>query len=417
MLRTLAILFLTSAMMAQTAPATAPKKPAAKTPATTASKPATPKTEGALSDDSPVLFVPGLCNIPATADVPAAPVTPKPGAPPQAKCMRQVTKRQFEALIRGLGPRAANADKAKIADFYAHALAIENEVRKINLEKKDPDLHELLWMARIGALGDALHRHLQAQFENMPDSEIQAFYDQHKNDFEEATIQRVVIPKPAKPAAAVTTPPAKPGEKPAEATPETPSTAKANDQQAYADKVVAMKATAEKMLERAKAGEDMAKLQQEAFTAAGMTGKPPDMEPVAIHHNMLPPAHDQKVFALQGGQYTDLIEEPNAYMFYKVVSRREVPLAEVKNEIKQNLATEKEDAAANQFFSASQPVLNPAYFPPPKPEPAGAGKPEGEQPQAEQPEQPQAEQPQAPAPKPEQPSEPPKQEQSSQPPK
>jgi hypothetical protein len=335
--------------------------------------------------------------------------------------MRAVTKGEFEAMIRGLGPRAAAADKAKIAEFYAHALAIENQARKINLEKTDPDLAELLWMARIGALGDALHRHLQKQFENVPDSEVQAFYDQHKADFEEATIQRVVIPKPPKPAAAVTTPPAKPGEKPAEAAPESPSNAKANDQQAYTEKLAALKTTAEKMLERAKAGEDLAKLQQEAFTAAGMQGKPPDMEPVAIHHNMLPPAHDQKVFALQAGQYTDLIEEPNAYMFYKVVSRRTIPLAEVKEEIKQNLATENEDRIADQFFSESKPILVPGYFAPQKPEkPAAGEKPEAqpESPQSEAaPEQPKAEQPQQPAPKQEQSSEPPKQEQPSAPPK
>jgi hypothetical protein len=397
MLRNLAILFLATAMMAQTAPpAASAKKPAARKPATTSS---TPAAAGTLTDDSPVLFVPGLCNLPATAPVPASPVVPKLKAPPQAKCMRQVTKRQFEALVKALGPRAQAADKAKIAEFYARALAIENQVRKLNLEQTDPDVREALWMARVGALGEILHHHFQKQFANVPDSDVQAYYDQHKSEFEEATIQRVVIPKPPQPAKTVTTPPAKPGE----TAPESPSAAKAATpaapDQAYADKLAAMKAGAEKMIERAKAGEDLGKLQKEAFTAAGIQGNPPDVEPVAVHHSMLPPAHDKKVFALAAGEYTALIEEPNAFMFYKVVSKRTVPLAEVKNEITQSLAGEKEDAVVNQIFGESQAVMNPDYFTPPKPEtpkPAPGAQPEA--PKAEQP----------PAPQPEAPSEPPK---------
>lgn len=416
MLRKLAILFLTSAMMAQTAPTAPAKKPAGQKPAT--SKAAAPKVETGLSDDSPVLFVPGLCNIPATAPVPATPIAPKPGAPPQAKCMRQVSKKQFEALVKGLGPRAANADPMKIAEFYARALVIENQVRKLNLEQTDPDLREELWMARTGALGQALHRHFEKQFSNIPDSEIQAYYDKHKTEFEEATIQRVVIPKPPQPAKTVTTP----GKD--EKAPESPSASKsattpATPEQPYAEKIAALKTTAEKMLERAKGGEDIAKLQKEAWTASALKGDAPDVEPVAIHHNMLPPAHDQKVFALQPGQFTELIEEPNAFMFYKVTAKRTIPVADAKNDIKQALANEREDALVNKIFSESQPVLNPAYFQPPKPE-QGA-KPEGaqpEQPKSEAtPEQPKAEQTQQPAPKQEQPSEPPKQEQSNQPPK
>ena len=406
MLRKLAILFLTSAMMAQTAPTTPAKKPAAKKPATTA--PSKPGAPGPLTDDTPVLWITGLCSIPATAAVPASPVPPKPGAPPEAKCMRQITKKQFETMSKVFPP---GTDKMEVAEVYAQALAIENHSRAVNVEA-DQEARDVLWLARIKKLADLMHEQFQKQFP-ISDADVQAYYDQHKADFDEVTVEGVIVPKPQQKAAAVTTP----GKD--EKAPESPSASKAATPAApeppYAEKLAASKAAAEKMIARAKAGEDLAKLQKEAFTTAGIQEAPPDIEPFTIRHSQLRPQQEatgKKIFALEPGQYTDLIEEPSAYTFYKLVSKRTLSAADVKNEIKQKLTAQKEQAAIDEMLSKSKPVVNPAYFPPPKP---GQGaNPEGAAPQAA-PEQPQA----APdQPKAEQPQQaPPKQEQSSEPPK
>lgn len=405
MLRKLAILFLTSAMMAQTAPTATAKKPAAKKPSTTPAKPGVP---GPVTDDTPVLWITGLCSIPATAAVPASPVAPKPGAPAEAKCMRQITKKQFETMSKVFPP---GTDKMEVAEVYAQALAIENHSRALNVEN-DQEARDVLWLARIKKLADLMHEHYQKEFA-VSDSDIQAYYDQHKADFDEVTVEGVIVPKPPQKAAAVTTP----GKD--EKAPESPSASKAAaaPEQPYAEKVAAVKAAAEKMIERAKAGEDLAKLQKEAFTTAGIQEAPPEIEPFTIRHSQLRPQQEatgKKIFALEPGQYTELIEEPNAFTFYKLVSKRTLSAADVKNEIKQKLTAQKEQAAIDEMLSKSKPVLNPAYFPAAKP----GAKPEGAAPQAapeQQPEQPQAapEQPKA-----EQPQQaPPKQEQSNEPPK
>jgi hypothetical protein len=416
MLRRLALLFLLGGIaLAQSAPApsAAPKKPRKSAPAAgqAAAQPA-----AQLGPDSPVMFVRGLCALRAV-NVPAKPVTAMPGTPPsQAGCVRAVTKAQFERMVEGLGARAANADKAQLAEYYARALVIDNEARKLKLDQ-DPAVAQAIWMGRIGALGDALHRHMQLQFGNLPDAEIAKYYDEHKQDFEEVTVRRVVIPKPPQ-----KTEEAKPEEKKAEAaaSPDSPSAAKAAapaaaPQVPYEQIAAARKTYADKVLARAKAGEDLDKLQKEAFTSAQIEAAAPDTNPVPLHRGQLPPAHDEKVFPLQPGQYSVMIEEPNAYLFYKVEKKRAVPMAEVATDIRRELVNRKEDAAIQAIFAKGEPSLNPAYFAQPRPQAPGAPEgaeqpapPEGAKPPAAA--EPQPQQPPAEAPKEPATAEPPKQE-------
>lgn len=395
--RRLAILFVaflvTALTAAQTgAPASAPATPkppdTKKRPATAGqAAPNAPSTNalsaggpGTVGPNTPVIFVSGLCALQG-ANVPAVAVPPRPGMP-AGTCMRAVTKSQFEMMVAGLGERAAQAEKTQLAEYYIRGLMIDNEARKLKLDQ-DPRTAEAIWMGRIAALGEALHRHFQKQFANIPEADVAAYYNGHKNEFEEVTIRRIVIPKPQQKAAVV-----KPEDKKADAAPDSPSAAKpaapAPAEVPYEQQLAARKTYSEKLLARAKAGEAFDKLQKDAFKVAGLESAAPDTEAVAIHHGQIPPAHEVKVFALQPGQYTALIDEPAALVFYKVESRRSVPLNEVREDIKASLRNQKEDDAIKKVFLASKPNLNPAYFAPPKAaEETPEAKPDAAQPQSE----------------------------------
>gem|GEM_PF-5390319 len=405
--RRLAILFLallvtTFAATQTSAPAGASaKKPVTKKKAATAGQAANPgATSGAapagapgtVGPNTPVMFVSGLCALQG-ANVPAIAVPPRPGMPP-GTCMRGVTRSQFEMMVTGLGPQGAQAEKTQLAEYYIRGLLIENEARKLKLEQ-DPQVAEIIWMSRIAALSEALHRHLQKQFSNISEADVAAYYNAHKNEFDEATIRRIVIPKPQQKATVV-----KPGDaksdakgdaKTAAAAPDSPSAAKpaVAAEVPYSQQLAARKTYSDKLLERAKAGEAFDKLQKDAFVVAGLQMTAPDTEAVAIHREDLPPAHAEKVFALQAGQYTTLIEEPSAYIFYKLESRRTLPLADASAKIKTTLRNQKEDEAIQQVFRTGKPNLNPAYFAMPKGAAAEAtpDAPEAAQPQA-QPEEP-----------------------------
>jgi hypothetical protein len=379
---TLVLTFLTAATLAaQTAPAPT-KKPAKRPPAAAGTKATPSANAGALGPNTPVIFVGGLCGLPTG---PGAPALPVPGRPP-ADCVRAVTKSQFERMVETLGPRAQTAEKSQLAEYYLRALVIDNEARKLKLDQ-EPEAATAIWMGRVAALGEALHRRLQQQYANIPQAEVDAYYNSHKAEFEEATIRRIVIPKPQHKADV---------QKPAEkaATPDSPSAAKpaatpAAPEVPYEQQLAARKTYSEKLLERAKAGEPFDKLQKDAFTVANIPSAAPDTEAVPVHRGQLPPAHEEKVFALQGGQYSALIDEPSAYVFYKVESRRTVPLTEVANDVKTALRNQKEDDYVKKLFATSKPQLNPAYFAPPQSQ--GAEKPEAT-PQA-QPEAPKQEAP------------------------
>ncbi|MDP9266846.1 MAG: peptidyl-prolyl cis-trans isomerase [Acidobacteriota bacterium] len=368
------------------------------------SRAASSGTAGVVGPSTPVMFVSGLCALQG-ANVPALVVPPRPGTPP-GTCMRAVTKSQFEMLVAGLGPRAQQADKRQLAEYYVRGLLIDNEARKLKLEQ-DPQTAEAIWMGRIAALGEALHRHLQQRFANIPEADVIAYYNGHKNEFEEATIRRIVVPKPQQKAAVQAPPDKKPEATKAEdkattAAPDSPSAAKlgASPELPYDQQLAARKAYSEKLVERAKAGEAFDKLQKDAFTVAGLQSAAPDTEAVAIHRGQLPPAHEEKIFALQAGQYSALIDEPSAYVFYKLESRRAVPLTEVREDIRSALRNQKEDEAIKQVFSAGKPNLNPAYFAPSKPEVAEtpeAKSPEAK-PDAAEPARPEAPKPEAPKP-------------------
>jgi hypothetical protein len=441
----IAAALLPATLAAQIAPATPAKKPATSSPAKKAAAGTTPKAampSGPVGPNTPVMFVSGLCSIPTGPTAPVV-IVQRPGEPASA-CTRGVTKSQFESMVQALGPRAAQADKAQLAEYYVRALLIDNQTRKMKLDQ-DQKVAEAIWMGRVAALGEALHQHFQKQFANIPQNEVQAYYNAHKAEFEEATIRRIVVPKPQQKANVVKPTDAKPADTKPEAqkpgAPDTPSAAKPATTPAevpYEQQVTARKAYTEKLLERAKAGEPFDKLQKEAFAAANIQSAAPETEAVPIRRGQIPPAHDEKVFALQPGQYTPIIDEPAAYVFYKVESRRTVPLADVSEDIKAAIRNQKEDDIIKQVFTAGKPVLNPQYFAPPS-RPRSGAAPEGaeEQPSAPQPQQqpeggkqqeaappsapsqaqPPAATPNQPAAQPQTPPEPPKQESSGEAPK
>ena len=75
----------------------------------------------------------------------------------------------------------------------------------------------------------------------------------------------------------------------------------------------------------------------------------------------LPPEH-AVVFDLKPGELSAVIEDSGGYFFYKVVSKQEVPLASVKDEIRQTITGQRMRDEQLKFQNASMPTLNEKYF-------------------------------------------------------
>src|SRR4030095_5725184 len=196
---------------------------------------------------------------------------------------------------------------------------------------------------RMQALAEQLSKNLVDEANKIPDGDVEKFYKDNPEAFDEAEVLRVCVPgvKPATPS--------KDGKA------ATDAEQKANE--------ASMKKEADTLHARAAAGEDFDALQKAAFTAGGLTATPPSAKLGKIRRTGLPPEH-AVVFDLKAGEISAVIPDTGGYFIYKMIGKQQVPLDSVKEEIHNTLLGQKMKDAQQEFQTASTPVLNEAYFGP-----------------------------------------------------
>jgi hypothetical protein len=308
----------------QTPPAAKQAEPAS---ASTTTEETAPATNVPMSE--PVLTLKGACP-------------EKNGAAPKG-CVSSLTREQFEKLTNALQPPDRGPVppevKRRFATQYAKLLVLADAARELGLES-DPKVQEIFAFAHNQIMAEALNEHYKDQYAHPSEQEIQAYYDKNVKDYQEVTLQRIIIP-------VMQNSPSKP--KPS-----------AEDQKAFADKI----------RERWVAGEAPDKLEKESMEHAGMTTSSPDVNVGARRPGSLPQAHDA-VFSLKAGEISEVYSDPAAFYIYKVVSERQVPLSEVKTQISQTLERQMFNDKIQEVQAAVTPVLNDAYFGPEPPANAG----------------------------------------------
>ena len=124
-----------------------------------------------------------------------------------------------------------------------------------------------------------------------------------------------------------------------------------------------MSKLAESLRARAAAGEDFAKLQKEAFTAAGTKVESPTVSMPKVRRTGLPPAH-AAVFDLKPGEVSAVLSDSGGHYVYKVVSKEQLPLDQVKEEIRGTLRTQRVRDAMDKVQNSFKTETNEAYFGP-----------------------------------------------------
>jgi len=87
------------------------------------------------------------------------------------------------------------------------------------------------------------------------------------------------------------------------------------------------------------------------------------------------PTNHQKVFELQAGQVSELLDDPGGYYIYKVVSKQMVPLEQAKGEIRNMLQQQTFRQQMEAMIGSVKPELNQAYFAGPAPQRGGTAAP------------------------------------------
>ncbi len=338
--------------------ATSAKTPA-QTPASTSSAPpASPDSEAKapapaeVPPDAAVITLPGLCENPP-ADKSKA-----------SDCKMVVTRAEFEQLLSLVAPNTPPASRRQIANRYAMGLVMEDEARKMGLDK-GPKYEQLMRIARMQVMSQELQHSLQEKAADVPDKDIEDYYKKNAAAYDEASLQRVFIPH----------------SKVLEASKEKLSEAAMKRRQDEGE--AAMKTEAEALQKRAAAGADLNKLQEEAFQFAGQKAKPPQTSMGKIRRSSLP-ANQAAVFELKPGEVSQLISDPSGYFVYKMAEKETLSLDKVKEEIHNTLRAQRMQDAMQNVQQSVTPAFNDAYFTVPGAAPAGAPAP-GAKPQPKSP--------------------------------
>ncbi len=344
MIRRLIIcVFIASTALAQTPGATkkqgsaTPKTPAASpTPTPQATPPSLLKRDeqpAELPPETPVISIKGLCpaeNGPA--------VTNK--VPASSDCSMTVTKQQFDNLVKAFNTNNQNVTQAQrrnLGQSYVELLIFSEAAKAAGVENT-PAFIEVMRVLRMKTLGDLYSNQLAEQYRNPSQQEIEDYYKANPEKFEGAKLSRIFIPA---------------------SNPDPQATAEKKAD--YQKKVTQV---ADDIQARAAKGEDMSKLQKDAYTALAIAATPPTTELGLTRHGAFPPKIDQEIFSHKAGEVFRS-DEATGHLIYRVESLQNTPLESAKAEITQQLFRQKMEAKTKELNSPVHTEYDEKYFGPP----------------------------------------------------
>lgn len=286
-----------------------------------------------LPPDAPVITIQGLCERPPNSN--ATPVD----------CSTVVTRADFEKLVNAVQPNMTAPNRKTFATRYVTVLLLAEKAHEMGLDKT-PEFDEQMYIARLQLLARQAGEKMQRDAANIPESQISDYYQQHASDYKSISFERIFVPKQKVEAAG----------KPNELHP-----AKADD-----TSEAEMKDEADKLRARAAAGEDPAKLQQEANDFAGNKSKVTNVKVENMRKTSIPPT-DSAIFDLKAGEVSQVFSDPTGYRIYKVTEVKDLPLASVHDEIAHALQGQNIKNSFQSLENSAKTTFDSTYFSTPAP--------------------------------------------------
>ncbi len=322
-------------------------------------------TSASVPDSAAVITVQGVC--PATPKPAAAKgTTAKPAtaakepAASTVDCKTVITKAQFEKMANNLAPNISPQMKKQLASVLPRLIAMSAEAKKEGLDKS-PEYDERVKFNRMQILTQVLQQKIQEDAAKVPDADIEKYYKDHPETFEQYNVDRLFIPKTKQ----VENDAKEENEKDKDEKPtEEQQKAKQAEEKAKADEAEqSMTKLAEDLRARAAAGEDFVKLQKEAFEAAGMKIESPTVNLPNVRRSGLPAAH-AIAFDLKPGEVSQVITDTGGHYVYKVISKTQMTLDQAKAEIHSKLQNDRMRDKMDKLNASFKVDTNQAYFGP-----------------------------------------------------
>jgi hypothetical protein len=340
---------------AQGSPAPAPN--AGATPA------AAPAAEVSLT--AAVLTIKGIaCPEMAKTATGSTAATGKTAAAAKKPADCVITRGEFEKLTKALqqGPTPLNAQqKRQLATQLPGVIAMSEAAKKKGLDKSEGYL-ETMKFVKMRILAQKLQDAVREEADNVPPEQIAKYYKENPEAYEQFSLDRLFIPRNKQPSAEDK----EEAKEPEKLTEEQQKAKDAADKAKQEKGEQELNELAETLRQRAAAGEDIAKLQKEAFEAAGTKVENPTVNLPKVRRTGLPPAH-AAVFELKVSEVSAVISDNGGHYVYKVVSKEVLPLDQVKDEIHNKLKAERLKTMMDNYTNSYEAVTNDAYFGPPPP--------------------------------------------------
>jgi parvulin-like peptidyl-prolyl isomerase len=275
---------------------------------------------------------------------PAAPATPAVApastVPPDTVVLtigeRTITRVQFELLLASLAQngRAAStpAEKRKVAEQYGDLEMMAQEARKRMLDQS-PEAKQMIAVQADNVLANLLAKKINEQVQ-FTDLDLRAYYDAHKDDFEEAKGSHILIRfKGSK------------------------VPLKTNEKDLTEPEALAK---AQEIRGKIQAGADFATLAKAESDDAGSAVKGGDLG--TFRHKQMVGPFDEAAFTLPVGQVSEPVRTDFGYHIIKISSRTSKTFEEAKPEIEKQLKPKIVKDAMEKIKAQTPVTLNDEYF-------------------------------------------------------
>ena len=300
-------------------------------------------SESEVVPQAPVITINGLCDnfapggVQPPADSANSRSTEKPAADASAlipvasaNCKTIVTREQFESVVNALNSKASPEKRRRFARDYVELLVFAGTALRLGLDK-NPDFVDFLRYKYSQGLQAVLLNYMQGKADDITDADVEKYYKDHPERFQEISLMRIFVPLPEHKGAGS-------------------DTTGTHEE---------MQGVAEKIQREAAAGGNFEKLEAKAYKAAHSEEEPPevDMGNKWTIDN-LPPEHRDRVIHMQPGEVSPLIRHAMGWQIFKVTARRTVPLSEAKPMLQQLRMKDARQALTGSV----DPQFNETYF-------------------------------------------------------
>ena len=259
--------------------------------------------------------------------------------------------KDFDDFLQS-NPRAAQQAQGPQRDELKKQLGefkvIAERARKDGLDREDLTRLQIL-LTRSQALAGAYLGDLQKNADKLvADGDVEQYYKDHPSDFDEVRVRHILISTQAKPEAE---------DEDAKDTKDSKDK-KAPEKPKTLTKDEALKKSQD-LLERARKGEDFAKLAKENSDDAGSKDKGGEYD--FFGHGKMVPEFEKAAFALKPGEISDPVETQFGFHIIKLEERRAAAAPDTDQKVRQQivdkLKQEKLEAKIDEITSTSEVVV------------------------------------------------------------